>query len=1137
MGDILLNKIINEEIEVGLFIKWLLKTNTQEQYFDEFNEYKCSQTEFLTYFLNFIHEEIPCQNRYGDRDTPQKIKISRRTEPVQNAESSIKKTLTLCANIDKTDMLKSASYPTLNKTLEKSEVSLDNISVNGSHNSSTPKIFKVQSEYNLTNGYVSPISPLYRNQNSSTPIIKRQILSQKSAEKVAPLCLGDFIVNKKSSGKKKASRVQLNNAPIDESSKRIKPTCLNQVKVSNGFRKTDNSFDNFQNTEEMPVESLNESRHFLAEERLKILSRKNSGDNLVVAASKHFTSLMTFKVEVEPDVNSVSNKTQLDYVIEVYLCILRNKLVLNITSEIYFLISLLLNKQHSSKESRENSTTSSDDFHVGVDFLNEEDKGKLQNIIYNSKRKVFSCDLFETIHNVVYFAARCLESQMDVLKYYDKSTLKLLSQNTRLRLFANSFAEKLGKVSAKKTERVLELIENDAQMNICFNLDTDNRENFPNDFSFHAFRKQRDLFYEILRIWEVSHMLSGWNFAVSLGGKIKSLFSLQNEPANFMHFSRLFKAQLLTTCRKSQKEEGLTENQMPFLSSLANVDADKLNRLRNRLVTKQSANGINSLPSFTGHQEFYKDFIIEAANYVFNKHLCDTLIAEIVELNDTKFSCTDLGEAHGVVDASTRKAYLACLKSLRVLAKFLGFVESLPYKSDSLNYSGNLLTSHLNVRQQTAPCFNMEQLLVDSLKQNNAILTVPWVTDYLSMLDYVTLRLSYNISIYKILFDLYKNYETSFETSNYNYNISLVRFCLGWLFELPHFPDSEYFNFCTSTNSVDFKQIGRQKGQKTKTKCKEIKSKALDELNIVDQNILYICCPYLEEIKRLLSSNALNTNVTVKHITPVTAVQSSNEITKKRIEQQLEEAFFSGQPISVKKTVEFVSERIASSCVKHICNTIVPSFKKTALEHLKSFLEIWKVEQNAMSPSKDRSNKAPLKTKVSQMAQSSLRSLRESCEKEVYSVAKEKIPTSIDSLLAIDVLPQTKGVCIAIATKMCVERVRQWISSHVTLSVFTKDFDGEMQKALGQESKRVVKEKPIFALPSGGSAKKHNDDSISAFHLMQKIQDLAIEIVENSKNISKETFYTQAQYNGSHRGTKKIRSSVEVLLREDKGLI
>lgn len=167
------------------------------------------------------------------------------------------------------------------------------------------------------------------------------------------------------------------------------------------------------------------------------------------------------------------------------------------------------------------------------------------------------------------------------------------------------------------------------------------------------------------------------------------------------------------------------------------------------------------------------------------------------------------------------------------------------------------------------------------MTQNCVILTVPWLTKYLSMLDYVTLRLPYYISMYRILFDLHKNCDKVLRNKSNvsNYNVSLVKFCLGWLFELPHFPDSEYFNFCTESL-----EVGVACPKTPKPKSKTAKERTLDDLDLIDQNILYICCPYLDEIKKLLSSNALNSSVTVKHITPVTAVQSSNEIAKKRLE-------------------------------------------------------------------------------------------------------------------------------------------------------------------------------------------------------------------------------------------------------------
>lgn len=54
----------------------------------------------------------------------------------------------------------------------------------------------------------------------------------------------------------------------------------------------------------------------------------------------------------------------------------------------------------------------------------------------------------------------------------------------------------------------------------------------------------------------------------------------------------------------------------------------------------------------------------------------------------------------------------------------------------------------------------------------------------------------------------------------------------------------------------------------------------------------------------------------------------------------MEDAFFNGQPVSVRKTVEFVSERVASACVKQICHDVVPDFKQTSLKELDNMLKV-----------------------------------------------------------------------------------------------------------------------------------------------------------------------------------------------------
>lgn len=122
------------------------------------------------------------------------------------------------------------------------------------------------------------------------------------------------------------------------------------------------------------------------------------------------------------------------------------------------------------------------------------------------------------------------------------------------------------------------------------------------------------------------------------------------------------------------------------------------------------------------------------------------------------------------------------------------------------------------------------------------------------------------------------------------------------------------------------------------------------------------------------------------------------------------------------------------------------------------------------------------------MAQANLQSLKEKCDAGALDIMRERVPPSVANLLSVDVLPQTRDVCISITSRMCAERVRQWTNTHVTVAVFTKDFNSEMQRALCSESKRAAREKPVFLLPPDSVDGNHNEDATSAFHLLEKIK-------------------------------------------------
>lgn len=289
---------------------------------------------------------------------------------------------------------------------------------------------------------------------------------------------------------------------------------------------------------------------------------------------------------------------------------------------------------------------------------------------------------------------------------------------------------------------------------------------------------------------------------------------------------------------------------------------------------KQNSNGINEAPSFTGVQEFYKDFITVAASNLFNRHLKDVFVNEILELNGSKFEVSEI-EDEDSVDASTRQNYLKCVKSLRIIAKFLGYLESLPYKYETLP-NDKILSAEISTRKFYKSELDVKNVILNSIRESNLILSIPWVTEYLAMLDYVTVRLPYFTEVYELLFSLYAS-SFLLEQSVDKSSLILIKFCLGWLFELPNFPSDQYFAWISKPLSRPLKFENSKRGQEIK----------LDHLDLIDQVVLFACCPYLEEIKKLLQMNNTRSGITVKHITPLTAAESYFEVTEKRLKVRI----------------------------------------------------------------------------------------------------------------------------------------------------------------------------------------------------------------------------------------------------------
>ncbi|XP_020292800.1 codanin-1 [Pseudomyrmex gracilis] len=645
--------------------------------------------------------------------------------------------------------------------------------------------------------------------------------------------------------------------------------------------------------------------------------------------------------------------------------------------------------------------------------------------------------------------------------------------------------------------------------NVCFQIDTDNRENFPSVTAFHVFRKQRDAFYDILRIWKENHSVPGWVFQIALGSKIRNMLTMYNDSVNYYHMARLFKSQLLISCiQNGYQDEVVDEESMNFLKALKHVNPEKLTQLSKRFVTPLPSQSQNVSPSFPGMQEFFRDFILHAFNPIFYIHLENCFVYEIMELNDTQFGNSEIEDSETMVDEQTQQKFTTCLASLRLLAKLLGFLVSLPYRSES--NTKEIVTTQVEIRSKILPSLNLQVCLQNAIVEGKLTLTIPWIIKYLAMLDIVTLRLPYYKQILELLYYIYRAV-LQVDLSAPDCLISeqaavLLKSSLCWLFEMPNFPKDFYNGWqktCKIKELRNLKQLEKllfeKRGNSYIADCAVVSAKySLDKLDIITDQTMRMCCPRTESTFSMFQGNGTNLNINSnKHITPVTSqLRKVGSTTRtKQLELQLEEAFFHGQPASTRKTVDFVSERVASTCMKHICNTSLTSSRETNLDCFRKLLKRKQHnkqrdsdEQSELSLNYSKDFKDSLANDMSTLANNASKDLKDHCEKTIPAMCETRVTASIESLLAEDSLTAVKEMCIKIATRMAIERINQWIQSHIVGgSLFMKDMELEINRFFRNNS-------PVHSKQE----KCHDKDAPSPTLMMDELRGLIWHLVDNN---------------------------------------
>ncbi|XP_030642245.1 codanin-1 [Chanos chanos] len=745
--------------------------------------------------------------------------------------------------------------------------------------------------------------------------------------------------------------------------------------------------------------SLQEERELLRKERSKLALQasspmKTTSDPITpTKPGVRQGSLVSPDAQAPcPDPTKVTMAQELDLLAELYCTCITENLVPCVFLELFFVLQLLTSRSLSNAE---------------------EEQGEGQSVC-GSQADALEQPYLRSVHNCVYFAVRVLENQFELVSHLDRCTLRLLAENERVGSFSSALRDRLSQAQDMGTAKVFPTLPTFIH-SVPFQPATDNRSNFSNDKAFHIFKKQRDIFYELLREWEDYHMEPGWVFEAALGSRVRGMVSQLTATGNHSHFARLFQKQLIQTC-KGPCVMG-SPGDAPDADLLGMLGADSLSRLKRlqeRLIQPQGLMGPCPPPSFPGYQEFFRDFLQTSSCCQLNQHLKDSLCNQLLQLDDVSIlgpeARTDGGDGDEEGDMEQqdeKQKFSSVLLMARLLAKFLGFISFLPYQT-SEPPSRERQETAVALRSKSSPVLDVCAVLRSCMRRRRTVLTVPWMVEFLSMMDFTGPFLPCYRTALNLLLLIYRRMVLGRGGEVCYLNQLLMVAVLGWLFQIPVFPEDLFFS--SGLN------------EETELLEKNTNSQGLDSLPLVDQQLLFTCCPYLGEFRKLLAAfvagSTAKSGGLVRKITPTSAELKGPPTTRsqQKLQVDLEQAFFHNQPPSLRRTVEFVAERVGSNCVKHIKATLVTELVKGGEKTLREGLSLEGASAHKLNDSI-----------CAQLCDAGMQALERATR-----FCSEKGPGALRVLLPAETSAAVLTTAENITTRLATEKACSWLSSNIT---------------------------------------------------------------------------------------------------------
>ncbi|ETN63088.1 hypothetical protein AND_005203 [Anopheles darlingi] len=799
------------------------------------------------------------------------------------------------------------------------------------------------------------------------------------------------------------------------------------------------------------------------------------------------------------DFDCVKRRASIDRLVAVYALLMDLNLVPNLLNELAYLINLVSAERYIVPTLTE-SGESSDEF--------------LTSILRNP-------------HNCVYFATEVLQQQRKLLALLDCTTLRVVVENEQLSVLQPALNGFLQEVLAQKMKLETtptvgaggpnsELLVNSSITNVFYQQENDTKDHFPSLKEFGAFNKQRDSFYTILRIWETEHLNPAWEFEAKLGSKVRSMMEILQHPINMAHLARLFCAQLIISCNF---DNSASELQM----ALPSIDLTKLSKLRQRLVAPSL---FSTQYLFPGSQAFFRDFVLASENHqIFIEQLKVVLIHELLQMNGSTYEIFNVAipENQGRCEYVVRPETMS---TMRVLAKFVGFIIARPFQYEGYRsilvdnrqialrnttdgatrpetygieglLCGSLPKPKMKAwRTALLPPFDVKLVLLRSVVEKKLVITIPWIAQYLSMLDAVTLRLRYYEELFRLLHQVYQTTATCELLSHRPMFIIptskfIVRACLDWLFDQPNVPEEYYSSHTdyeisgdgklptTNIEQLALEEIGGISGlmkrneivsdQKTSASAPFVtssKKKTTDipfAFNPLLESVLSAACPFLADfrvavmpskVEKTLSRTGRYRHITTRYSGSVTKPTGADLDASFALEPATDIPSTAGanHQTSQKPSHMDIQHRLTEAFLQSqslsVRRTVEFIIERATSAVIKDFQMLYLLPEKKTVTDRigavEVTTLRETMTRIRTVCDDALKGINDTWESHVPPMLSKRITDAFDGLLPVETIEAVQNTCKSIALDRCIQKTNEWRQSYMSdTDLFCKNIEGE----------------------------------------------------------------------------------------------